>query len=155
VIAVRRSLGLGSAIYLLIAAVIAILGGLVAQLSIGMLVAFLVYAAFAALVHELIVGLAAMHSGWFPAFAVALITLVIGMLIGFLGGPRRQLGILLATGLLIPFPLAGWAVLAGVICRTVWERFAKAEGMEVFGAGVIAGDALFAFFTSTWKAAFR
>ena len=44
---------------------------------------FLVYAAFAALVHELIVGLAAMHSGWFPAFAVALITLVIGMLIGF------------------------------------------------------------------------
>jgi hypothetical protein len=243
------------------------LGGLVAQLSIGMLASFLVYAAFAALVHELIVGLAAMHSGWFPAFAVALITLVIGMLIGFppvalallvgfsaatgpafadmgydlkagymlrgygsdpaferdgrrqqlfaamfafviagvvvliaypgffaqnlvapvdrvyvatikagasadvawslmmwaipgaviqfLGGPRRQLGILLATGLLIPFTLAGWAVLVGIVCRVVWERFARAEGMEVFGAGVIAGDALFAFFTSTWKAAMR
>jgi uncharacterized oligopeptide transporter (OPT) family protein len=261
---VRRSLGMGSAIYLLIAAVIATLGGLVAQLSIGMLVLFLVYAAFAALVHELVVGLAAMHSGWFPAFAVALITLVIGMLIGFppvalallvgfsaatgpafadmgydlkagymlrgygsdpaferdgrrqqlfaaifafviagvvvliaypglfaqnlvapvdrvyvatikagasadvawslamwaipgaviqfLGGPRRQLGILLATGLLIPFTLAGWAVLVGIVCRIVWERLARAEGMEVFGAGVIAGDALFAFFTSTWKA---
>ena len=80
---VRRSLGLGSAVYLLIAVVIAMLGGLAAQLSVGMLVLFLVYAAFAALVHELIVGLAAMHSGWFPAFAVALITLVIGMLIGF------------------------------------------------------------------------
>ena len=80
---VRRSLGLGSVIYVLIAAVIAALGGLIAQLSIGMLIAFLIYAAFAALVHELIVGLAAMHSGWFPAFAVALITLVIGMLIGF------------------------------------------------------------------------
>jgi uncharacterized oligopeptide transporter (OPT) family protein len=264
---VRRSLGMGSAIYLLIAAVIAMLGGLVAQLSIGMLASFLVYAAFAALVHELIVGLAAMHSGWFPAFAVALITLVIGMLIGFppvalallvgfsaatgpafadmgydlkagymlrgygsdpaferdgrrqqlfaamfafviagvvvliaypgffaqnlvapvdrvyvatikagasadvawslmmwaipgaviqfLGGPRRQLGILLATGLLIPFTLAGWAVLVGIVCLVVWERFARAEGMEVFGAGVIAGDALFAFFTSTWKAAMR
>jgi uncharacterized oligopeptide transporter (OPT) family protein len=264
---VRRSLGLGSVIYLLIAAVIAMLGGLAAQLSLGMLALFLVYAAFAALVHELIVGLAAMHSGWFPAFAVALITLVIGMLIGFppvalallvgfsaatgpafadmgydlkaghmlrgygtdpaferdgrrqqlfaalfafvvagvvvliaypgffaqnlvapvdrvyvatikagasadvaralvvwaipgaiiqfLGGPRRQLGILLATGLLIPFTLAGWAVLIGIVCRVLWERFAKAEGMEVFGAGVIAGDALFAFFTSTWKATFR
>jgi uncharacterized oligopeptide transporter (OPT) family protein len=46
-------------------------------------------------------------------------------------------------------------VLAGVVCRTLWERSANAEGMEVFGAGVIAGDALFAFFTSTWKAAFR
>ena len=264
---VRRSLGLGFAIYLAIALVIALLGGLAAQLSIGMLVAFLVYAAFAAMVHEVIVGLAAMHSGWFPAFAVALITLVIGMLIGFpsvalalmvgfsaatgpafadmgydlkagfmlrgygsdpaferdgrrqqliaamcafvvagvvvliaypgffaqnlvapvdrvyvatikagasatvawslvtwavpgaiiqfLGGPKRQLGILFATGLLIPFPLAGWAVLIGIACRTVWERFARSEGMEVFGAGVIAGDALFAFFTSTWKAAFR
>jgi uncharacterized oligopeptide transporter (OPT) family protein len=264
---VRRSLGLGFAIYLAIALVIALLGGLAAQLSIVMLVAFLVYAAFAAMVHEVIVGLAAMHSGWFPAFAVALITLVIGMLIGFppvalalmvgfsaatgpafadmgydlkagfmlrgyrsdpaferdgrrqqliaamfafvvagvvvliaypgffaqnlvapvdrvyvatikagasatvawslvswavpgaiiqfLGGPKRQLGILFATGLLIPFPLAGWAVLIGIACRTVWERFARSEGMEVFGAGVIAGDALFAFFTSTWKAAFR
>ncbi len=264
---VRGSLGLGFAIYLAIALVIALLGGLAAQLSIGMLVAFLVYAAFAAMVHEVIVGLAAMHSGWFPAFAVALITLVIGMLIGFpsvalalmvgfsaatgpafadmgydlkagfmlrgygsdpaferdgrrqqliaamfafvvagvvvliaypgffaqnlvapvdrvyvatikagasatvawslvtwavpgaiiqfLGGPKRQLGILFATGLLIPFPLAGWAVLIGIACRTLWERFARSEGMEVFGAGVIAGDALFAFFTSTWKAAFR
>jgi uncharacterized oligopeptide transporter (OPT) family protein len=264
---VRRSLGLGSAAYLLIALLIALLGGLAAQLSVGMLVLFLVYAAFAALLHELIVGLAAMHSGWFPAFAVALITLVIGMLIGFppvalallvgfsaatgpafadmgydlkagfmlrghgsdpgferdgrrqqlfaamfafvvagvvvliaypgffaqnlvapvdrvyvatikagasadvawslamwaipgaiiqfLGGPRRQLGVLLATGLLIQLPLAGWAVLIGIVCRVVWERFAKAEGMEIFGAGVIAGDALFAFFTSTWKAAFK
>ena len=264
---VRRTLGMGFAAYLVIASVIALLGGLAAQLSVGMLAAFLVYAAFAAMVHELIVGLAAMHSGWFPAFAVALITLVIGMLIGFppialallvgfsaatgpafadmgydlkagfmlrgyggdagferdgrrqqliaavfafvvagvvvliaypglfaqnlvapvnrvyiatikagasadvawslaiwaipgaviqfLGGPKRQLGILFATGLLIPFPLAGWAVLVGIACRVLWERFARSEGMEVFGAGVIAGDALFAFFTSTWKAAFR
>jgi uncharacterized oligopeptide transporter (OPT) family protein len=264
---VRHSLGMGSLAYLVVALLIGLLGGLAAQLSVGMLLLFLVYAAFAALVHELIVGLAAMHSGWFPAFAVALITLVIGMLIGFppialallvgfsaatgpafadmgydlkagfmlrgdgsdpaferdgrrqqllaamfafviagivvliaypgffaqnlvapvdrvyvatikagasadvawslalwaipgaiiqfLGGPRRQLGILLSTGLLIPFPLAGWAVLVGIACRVLWERFAKAEGMEVFGAGVIAGDALFAFFTSTWKATFK
>jgi len=261
---VRRSLGLGTAGYLVIAVIIALLGGLVAQLSVTMLVFFLIYAAFAALVHEVIVGLAAMHSGWFPAFAVALITLVIGMLLGFppvalallvgfsaatgpafadmgydlkagfmlrgygtdsafeldgrrqqlfaamfaflvaalvvmlsyrsffaqnlvapvdkvyvatikagaspyvaqqlliwaipgaivqfLGGPRRQLGVLLATGLLIAFPVAGWAVLIGIACRIVWERFAQSEGMEVFGAGVIAGDSLFAFFTSTWKA---
>ena len=40
-----------------------------------------------------------------------------GAIIQFLGGPRRQLGILLATGLLIPFPLAGWAVLIGIACR--------------------------------------
>ena len=78
-----------------------------------------------------------------------------GAIIQFLGGPRRQLGILLSTGLLLSFALAGWAVLIGIVCRVVWERFAKAEGMQVFGAGVIAGDALFAFFTSTWKAAMK
>jgi uncharacterized oligopeptide transporter (OPT) family protein len=261
---VRRSLGLGIVLYVLIALLIATVGGLMAELSTGMLLLFLIYAAFAALVHEVIVGLAAMHSGWFPAFAVALITLVIGILIGFppvalallvgfsaatgpafadmgydlkagfmlrgygsdpafeldgrkqqllaamfafivagvvvllaypgyfaqnlvapvdrvyvaaikagasmdvarsllmwaipgaiiqfIGGPKRQLGVLLATGLLIPFPLAGWAVLIGIACRLLWQRFAQAEGMEVFGAGVIAGDALFAFATSVWKA---
>jgi uncharacterized oligopeptide transporter (OPT) family protein len=264
---VRRSLGMGAGLYVIIAMVIALLGGLVSQMSIPMLVLFLAYAAFAALVHELIVGLAAMHSGWFPAFAVAMITLVVGILIGFppialalmigfsaatgpafadmgydlkagymlrgyggdpafemdgrrqqlfaamfafviaaivvlasyrgffaqnlvapvdkvyvatikagaspyiaqqlliwaipgaliqfLGGPKRQLGVLLSTGLLIPFPIAGWVVLIGVACRVVWERFARGEGMEVFGAGVIAGDSLFAFTTSTWKGMFK
>jgi hypothetical protein len=64
-----------------------------------MLLAFIMYAAFAALVHELIVGLAAMHSGWFPAFAVALITLVIGMLIG-VGRPPPRFGVGVGTNLL-------------------------------------------------------
>jgi hypothetical protein len=77
---------------------------------------------------------------------------VIGAIIQFLGGPRRQVGVLLATGLLIPFPIAGWAVLAGIAGRIVWQRFANAAGMEVFGAGVIAGDSPFAFFHSAWGA---
>jgi uncharacterized oligopeptide transporter (OPT) family protein len=264
--AVRRAIGIGVGSYLVIALVIALFGGLLAQMSVPMLLLFLVYAAFAAMIHELIVGLAAMHSGWFPAFAVALITLVIGMLVGFppvalallvgfsaatgpafsdmgydlkagymlrgygtdagfeldgrrqqliaamfafvvaaivvlisyqgffdrnlvapvdrvyvatikagasasvalslliwaipgaiiqaLGGPKRQLGVLLSTGLLIAFPIAGWAVIAGIVCRAVWERLGKGGGgetMQIFGAGVIAGDALYAFFSSMAK----
>ncbi|MFE0758074.1 OPT/YSL family transporter [Inquilinus sp. NPDC058860] len=264
--ALRRALGLGTAGYIALAMLIAAAGGLWAELSWGMLVAFVVYAAFAAFVHELIVGLAAMHSGWFPAFAVALITLVIGMLIGFpptalaalvafsaatgpafadmgydlkagyilrghgadpeferdgrrqqllaamvaflvaivvvflsweayfaqdllppvdrvyaatigagvapdvarslalwavpgalvqwLGGSKRQMGILFATGLLLNAPLAGWAVLAGIVIRFLWARWRGEEGrseMEVVAAGVIAGDALFSFFDSVAK----
>lgn len=80
---VRRSLGLGSVAYVVIAGLIALTGGLISELSLPMLIAFMVYAAFAALVHELIVGLAAMHSGWFPAFGVAVVTLAIGILLGF------------------------------------------------------------------------
>lgn len=263
---VKRALGLGTVGYLVIAVFIALVGGLMSDMSIGMLILFVLYAAFAAYVHELIVGLAAMHSGWFPAFAVALITLIIGMLIGFpmpalallvgfsaatgpafadmgydlkagyllrgnganpafelegrrqqlfaamfafvvaggvvlvsyqsffdqnlvapvnkvyaatikagvapgvawqlflwaipgailqfIGGPKRQIGVLFATGLLINFPMAGWAVLAGILCRIVWEKLRGASGegdMEVFAAGVIAGDAIFSFFDSVSK----
>jgi uncharacterized oligopeptide transporter (OPT) family protein len=256
-----RALGAGALAYIVIAVLIAFGGGITSELSTGMLIAFVVYAAFAALAHELIVGLAAMHSGWFPAFAVALITLIIGMLIGFppvslallvgfsaatgpafadmgydlkagfmlrgngadpafeadgrfqqylaamfafvvaaivvllsykgyfaanlvapvakvyvatikagatpgaawqllmwavpgallqvLGGPKRQLGVLFATGMLIVFPAAGWAVLAGVAARLIYGRVrggsAQSE-MEVFAGGVIAGDALTGFY---------
>lgn len=263
---VKRALGLGTIGYLVIAIFLAVVGGLMTDMSIGMLILFVLYAAFAAYVHELIVGLAAMHSGWFPAFAVALITLIIGMLLGFpmpalallvgfsaatgpafadmgydlkagyllrgngidpaferagrrqqlfaamfafviagavvlvsyqsffdrnlvapvdkvyaatikagvapgvawqlflwaipgailqfVGGPKRQIGVLFATGLLINFPMAGWAVLAGILCRLVWEKLRGANGegdMEVFAAGVIAGDAIFSFFDSVLK----
>ncbi|WP_377842862.1 OPT/YSL family transporter [Bosea sp. UC22_33] len=263
---VKRALGLGTVGYLAIAVFIAVVGGLMSDMSVGMLILFVLYAAFAAYVHELIVGLAAMHSGWFPAFAVALITLIIGMLIGFpmpalallvgfsaatgpafadmgydlkagyllrgnganpafelegrrqqlfaamfafvvagavvlvsyqsffdqnlvapvnkvyaatikagvadgvawqlfiwaipgailqfIGGPKRQIGVLFATGLLINFPMAGWAVLAGILCRVIWEKLRGASGegdMEVFAAGVIAGDAIFSFFDSVSK----
>jgi len=265
-----RALGAGAVAYVAVAALIAAGGGLFSELSVPMLVAFVLYAAFAALVHELIVGLAAMHSGWFPAFAVALITLIVGMLAGFpavplallvgfaaatgpafadmgydlkaghmlrgqgadpafeadgrfqqylaamfafavaavvvtisykgyfaaglvapvakvyvatikagatpgaawqllawavpgavlqlLGGPRRQMGVLFATGMLIVFPAAGWAVLAGVALRLLYARLRGApaqtgpdaerqSGMEVFAGGVIAGDALTGFAT--------
>jgi uncharacterized oligopeptide transporter (OPT) family protein len=258
---VRRSLGLGSAAYVAIAVLLAILGGLWTDMSPTLLTAFVIYAAFAALAHEVIVGLAAMHAGWFPAFGVAVITLVIGMLIGFpppaltllvgfsaatgpafadmgydlkagfilrgqgadaeferegrkqqlfaamfafvvagvvvtlsyrfyfannlvapidkayaatikagaapgvahqlliwaipgallqfFGGPKRQMGVLLATGLLLGGPAAGYAVLVGIVLRLIWTRYSPKEwraDMEVFAAGVIAGDALSSFY---------
>lgn len=258
---VRRSLGLGSAAYVAIAVLLAILGGLWTDMSPTLLTAFVIYAAFAALAHEVIVGLAAMHAGWFPAFGVAVITLVIGMLIGFpppaltllvgfsaatgpafadmgydlkagfilrgqgadaeferegrkqqlfaamfafvvagvvvtlsyrfyfannlvapidkayaatikagaapgvahqlliwaipgallqfFGGPKRQMGVLLATGLLLGGPAAGYVVLVGIVLRLIWTRYSPKQwraDMEVFAAGVIAGDALSSFY---------
>ena len=57
------------------------------------LVIWIIYAAFAAIASELIVGISAMYSGWFPGFATALIFLLVGMLIGF---PSMPLAILVA-----------------------------------------------------------
>ncbi|MFC4273916.1 OPT/YSL family transporter [Achromobacter aloeverae] len=78
-----KTLRFGAIAYIVLAALIALGSGLYAEMSPPMLALFIVYAAFAAFVHEMIVGIAAMHSGWFPAFAVALITLLVGMLLGF------------------------------------------------------------------------
>ena len=254
------TLGSGAGLYLVIAVLIAVAAGFEHVMSAGLLVAFVVYAAFAALLHELIIGLAGMHSGWFPAFAVAVVTLGLGLLIGFppaplalltgltastgpafadmgcdlkagyllrgegadadferdgrrqqylaamfalviaalvvavtfhgffrrgqvapvdhvfvaaikagsnpavahallvwavpgavlqlIGGARRQLGVLFATGLLLSSPLAGWAILAGLATRLAWTKSNGAESrstMQVFAAGCIAGDALLSF----------
>jgi uncharacterized oligopeptide transporter (OPT) family protein len=79
----RGALGLGATGFVAIAVLLAVLAGLWTAMPVPMLVGFVVYAAFAALIHELIVGLAAMHAGWFPAFGVAVVTLAVGILLGF------------------------------------------------------------------------
>lgn len=256
----------GSVTYLVIAILLALTTGIYTEMSLPMLIGFVLFAMLAAFAHELIVGIAAMHAGWFPAFAVALITLIIGILIGFpnealailvgysastgvafadmgydlktgyilrgegkdrafemegrkqqlyaavlafvvtvtivflsfqsyfdqglippvnfvyaatiesgissdvatqliiwaipgaliqfVGGPKRQMGILLATGLLLVNPLAGWAVLAGILIRVIVNKYAKTKDnqiMTIMAAGFIAGDALYSFFTSVFK----
>ncbi|MFE3515199.1 OPT/YSL family transporter [Streptomyces sp. NPDC059166] len=77
------TLGTGVLGYMVIALGLALGTGIVSGMSVPMLIGFVLYAGVAALVHELLVGIAAMHSGWFPAFALALITLLLGILIGF------------------------------------------------------------------------
>lgn len=246
---------------------LAMLGGLYAEMSPVQLVGWIVFAAIACICAEFVVGLSAMHAGWFPAFATALIFLILGMVLGFpviplallvgfvaagspafadagydfkagwvlrgkgenrafellgrrqqlyagligmavsvavvavthqmyfsaglfppvdevyattikagldpgtigqlalwalpgaliqlIGGPSRQLGVLLGTGLLVANPVAGWVVLGGLLVRALVLRFRGKEAaapMTVFAAGLIAGDALFGFFSSVVKA---
>ncbi|MFM2481891.1 OPT/YSL family transporter [Celerinatantimonas sp. YJH-8] len=83
----------GFSVYLVISLILALSTGIYTGMSFPMLIGWLVFAAIAAMASELIVGIAAMHSGWFPSFATALIFLVIGILIGF---PKEALGILVA-----------------------------------------------------------
>ncbi len=232
-----RGLTIGFSLYVVAAIVLAIIGGAIADMSVPQLVVWVIFAAIAAMVSELIVGLSAMHAGWFPAFGTALAFLAVGLIIGFpavplalltaftastgpafadmgydfkagwmlrrrvnsvaferegrlqqyfadlvgfgvgliivalvwrsyfsqdlippvdlvfadtieagtaggasailllllwaipgalvqwVGGPSRQMGILFATGLLITFPIAGWAVLAGIAIRLLLLRF--------------------------------
>src|SRR5829696_4953957 len=257
-----QGLSIGFGLYLVAGVVLAVVGGIFADMSPLQLVLWVVYAAIAAMVSVLIVGLSAMHAGWFPAFGTALAFLGVGIIIGFpavplallagytastgpafadmgydfkagwllrrpansvdferegrlqqyfadlmgfavglvivalawrayfsqdlippvdlvfadtikagsaegmsavgllllwaipgallqwLGGPSRQMGILFATGLLITFPAAGWAVLLGILIRLIVLRSygERAETpMTIAAAGIIAGDAIYGF----------
>lgn len=263
---IAQGFGYGSVAYFAIALIMALVTGVYTDMSFGMLVGFLLFATLSAFAHELIVGIAAMHAGWFPAFAVALITLIVGILIGFpkealallvgfsastgvafadmgydlktgymlrgegkdpefekegrkqqlyaallaflvtvtvvflsyqsyfdrdlippvdfvyaatiesgvsseialqliiwaipgaliqlIGGPKRQMGVLLATGLLLVNPIAGWAVLAGILIRFIIYKKNNNQDhqlMTIMAAGFIAGDALYSFFSSVFK----
>ncbi|WP_309131272.1 hypothetical protein [Brevibacterium sp.] len=255
----RGALANGFVLYVAGAIILAVAGGLWEEMSVWALIGWVLFAAVAAIIHEIIVGLAAMHSGWFPAFAVTLIFLIIGMLIGIpliplallvgycsatgpafadmgydlkagwilrkgerpyteyelagrkqqflaslvgffvaiamvallwdsflssgqippvsqvfadtisaglsdtsiwtslllwavpgaliqlVGGAKRQMGVLLATGLLITTPWAGWLVMIAIVARLVWTKLRGEKGeneIVLFGAGIIAGDAV-------------
>ncbi len=89
----KKALGGGYVAYLIVAVLLAVITGIWSDMSMLQLIIWIVFSAFAAIASELIVGISAMYSGWFPGFATALIFLIVGMLIGF---PAIPLGILVA-----------------------------------------------------------
>lgn len=92
---------------------------------------------------------ATIESGLTPAAARQLFLWAIpGALLQLLGGQKRQLGVLFATGLLVLNVAAGWAVLLGVAVRSWFARdggLAEAAPSTIFAAGLVAGDAVWAF----------
>lgn len=77
------SIGFGYLAFIGSAMFLAFVSGIYLNMTLPMLIGFVLFAGTAALVSELIVGISAMHAGWFPSFATSLIFLIIGMLIGF------------------------------------------------------------------------
>lgn len=267
---VRTGLIRGISLYVGAGIVLAVLSGLYTSMSAGWLLIWVAYSAVACVLAEFIVGLSAMHSGWFPAFATSLIFLVLGILIGFppealallvgfvasggpafadagfdfkagwilrgkgmnhqfekegrreqllsgmvgmavawitvalfhdvyfsqnlvppvdrvfaatikagvdpaiiknlllwaipgallqaVGGSKRQMGVLMATGLLIVSPAAGFTVLAGLAIRLAVVKYKGKEAMTpvtILAAGCIAGDALYGFVNSVYKARWK
>lgn len=87
----RGALAKGYVAYVVVAIGLALAAGLYSEMPVWQLIIWVIFAAFAAIASELIVGMSAMHSGWFPGFATALIFLLVGMMLGF---PKLPLGIL-------------------------------------------------------------
>jgi uncharacterized oligopeptide transporter (OPT) family protein len=155
--ALRRSLVRGYALFVAGAVLLAVLGGLVGDMSPAGLVGWVLFAAFAALVHELIVGLAAMQSGWFPSFAVTLIFLILGLLIGIPSVPLALLvGYVSATG--PAFADMGYDLKAGWLLRREhrpWDPYEREGRREQFRAALIGFAAALAVVAVLWQSYFR
>ncbi|MER5949834.1 OPT/YSL family transporter [Streptomyces sp. NPDC001904] len=155
--ALRRSLVRGYALFVAGAVLLAVLGGLIGDMSPLGLIGWVLFAAFAALVHELIVGLAAMQSGWFPSFAVTLIFLVLGLLIGIPSVPLALLvGYVSATG--PAFADMGYDLKAGWLLRRdhrPWDPYEREGRREQFRAALIGFAAALAVVAVLWQSYFK
>ncbi|MGQ4485392.1 OPT/YSL family transporter [Streptomyces sp. 372A] len=155
--ALRRSLVRGYALFVAGAVLLAVLGGLIGDMSPLGLLGWVLFAAFAALVHELIVGLAAMQSGWFPSFAVTLIFLVLGLLIGIPSVPLALLvGYVSATG--PAFADMGYDLKAGWLLRREhrpWDPYEREGRREQFRAALIGFAAALVVVAVLWQSYFK
>lgn len=73
-----------------------------------------------------------------------IIASVFGAALQFVGGARRAVGILFATGLLINNPIYGVGLLVALLIRWPLERKYKSE-LEIYGGGFVAGDGIYGF----------
>lgn len=78
-----RNLGIGVGLFLFGAIVLALVSGIITSMSAGKLILWLIWATFSATAAMLLVGMAAMQSGWFPGFAITTIFMTIGIFFGF------------------------------------------------------------------------
>jgi uncharacterized oligopeptide transporter (OPT) family protein len=77
---------------------------------------------------------------------------LVGALIQAIGGTKRQIGVLFATGLLIGSPFGGIAALVSIAIRFTLERiFGKKieTTLSIAAAGFIAGSSVFSFVNGT------
>ncbi|MDJ1131195.1 OPT/YSL family transporter [Streptomyces iconiensis] len=153
----RRTLVRGFALFTGGAALLALVGGLWGDMSLPGLVGWVLFAALAALVHELIVGLAAMQSGWFPSFAVTLIFLILGLVIGIPSVPLALLvGYVSATG--PAFADMGYDLKAGWLLRSdhrPWDPYERAGRREQFRAALIGFAVALGVVAVLWQSYFQ
>lgn len=75
---------------------------------------------------------------------------VFGGLLQFLGGAKKALGILFATGLLINNPVYGVGLLVALLIRWPLEKKFKPE-LEIYGGGFVAGDGIYGFVNALFR----
>jgi uncharacterized oligopeptide transporter (OPT) family protein len=73
----------GTVLFLAGAIIMAVVAGLWTEMGIPQFILWILFTGLTSVIAELLIGTAAMHSGWFPAMATSLIFLILGMLLKF------------------------------------------------------------------------
>ena len=73
----------GIVLFLVSVIILSLITGIAFEMKFHSLLLWILWSTFSATASMLLVGMAAMHSGWFPAFAITTIFMTIGMFLGF------------------------------------------------------------------------
>lgn len=80
---VKKAFGISAALNTCVAILLAVATGFLTDMSLGMMALWVVWATVSSVIAPVLVGICAMRSGWFPAFAITTIFLSLGLLMGF------------------------------------------------------------------------
>ncbi|NLM03914.1 MAG: peptide transporter [Clostridiales bacterium] len=138
----KKNLVMGVGLFLAGAFMLALVSGIISELGFGKLILWLIWATFSATAAMLLVGMAAMHSGWFPAFAITTIFMTIGIFFGFPVVPLALLtGYVSSVGPC--FADMGYDLKAGWILRgkgedVEYEMYGRKQQVitEIFGGAI-------------------
>ena len=81
--ATKKAIGMGFVLFLAGAVALSLISGIWSEMSASTLSLWVTWSTISALVSPILVGLCAMHSGWFPGFAISIIFLSLGLFMGF------------------------------------------------------------------------
>lgn len=79
----KKTIALAFGLHLIGAVIVGLATGIFSGMGAGKLILWVIWTAFASVASMMLVGMAAMYSGWFPAFAITTIFMTLGVLMGF------------------------------------------------------------------------
>ena len=81
--AARATIVMAFGLHLAGAILVGAITGIFSDMGASLLIGWIIWTAFASVASMMLVGMAAMYSGWFPAFAITTIFMTIGVVLGF------------------------------------------------------------------------
>ena len=151
---VQKAIASTAILNILAASTLALITGMISQMGLVMLVMWVLWATLSSVISPMLVGICAMRSGWFPAFAITTIFLSLGLLIGFPTMPLVILtGYVTCTGPC--FADLGYDLKTGWILRRdskdiFYEMDGRRQQVLATSIGALIGFAVVACFLSVY-----